>query len=91
MKATQRIRLTETTEIYQSETGHAKDGSEILTVTLWADDERIQNFGGGLCNDPAKVRQKAADAANKFAGLTGADVQAYDAWIAKMDNNDWSQ
>lgn len=78
--------LTESTAIYQSPEGNSKrDGQAILTVTLWAEDERIQNFGESLYDDVSDVRSKAAAAANKWDGLTGADVRAYDAFIRKIN------
>jgi hypothetical protein len=78
--------LTESTSIYTNDNpSDTCNGKSILTVTLWADDERVQTFGGMLFQDESDVRAKAAAAANKWDGLTGDDVRAYDAYIRTID------
>lgn len=78
--------LTESATIFQSQEGnHKLDGQEIITVTLWADDERVQSFGGSLYDDASEVRAAAAAAANKWDGLTGEEVRAYDAFIRSIN------
>lgn len=81
--------LTEKIEKFD-EPNHALHGSDILTVTLWAEDERIQNFGGAVGDDPAEIRAKAQKAANDLDGLTGDDVRAYDEFVREMDKKNWS-
>ena len=79
--------LTESTRIHTNP-GNSGDpfiGKSILTVTLWADDERIDKFGGMLTQDNDLVRAEAAKAANGWDGLTGADVRAYDAFIRSIN------
>ena len=83
------IYLTEKIDRYDNP-NHAAHGAEILTVTLWADDERIQNFGGGIGENHAEIRAKARKAANDWDGLTGEDVRAYDEFIRKMDRKNWT-
>lgn len=80
--------LTEKIETYDNP-NHGAHGSEILTITLWADDERVQNFGGHLFQDAEGIREAAAAAANKWSGLTGNDVRHYDAFVREMDTKNW--
>jgi len=79
--------LTESTRIHTNP-GNPNDpfiGNPILTVTLWADDERIDTYGGMLEQDDAEVRAEAAAAANDWDGTTGSEIREYDAFIRKMD------
>ena len=79
--------LTESASIHTNP-GNSSDpfiGQSILTITLWADDERIDTFGGMLTQDDDQVRAEAAKAANGWDGLTGADVRAYDAFIRSIN------
>ena len=81
--------LTEEIKKYDNP-DHALHGSKILTVTLWAGSERIQNFGGVVGDDPSEIREKAQKAANDWDGLTEGDIRAYDDFIREMDKNNWS-
>lgn len=84
--------LTESTKTYTNP-GNPSDpnnGREMLTVTLWADGERIDNFSetfGGTAED---ARQEALTALRKWDGLTGDDVRGYDEFVRRMDANNWS-
>lgn len=79
-------KLTESTEIFQSPDGnHKRDGQEVLTVTLWAEDEKIMSFGGYLGQDDAEIRAKAAKMANQWDETTGDEIRAYDSFIREIN------
>jgi len=78
--------ITESTRIHTNP-GNPSDpfiGQTILTVTLWADSERIQTFGGMIKQDDNQIRSQAAAAANKWDGTTGAEIRAYDAFVKNL-------
>jgi heme-degrading monooxygenase HmoA len=80
------ITITESTEVFQSaECNHQADGKVMLTCTVWADDEAIQEFGGSLYAKDEDTRAKALACANKFSGLTGDSIREYDAFIQALN------
>lgn len=78
--------LTESRKTYTNP-GNLNDpmiGQEILTITLWAQGERIQTFGGMLNQDEAEVRSKALAAAIKWDGTTAAEIKSYDEFVRSL-------
>ena len=85
------ITITEQIEVFQSANGdHASDGQEMLTCTVWADDEPLKEFGGCVM-DHDDVRNEALSFARKCEGTTGEMVRQYDAFIRKMDACEWDR
>lgn len=64
---------------------HPKIGQEILTVTLWADGERIQNFGGAFDQDEDEVKANAAKVARIWEGTTAQEIREYDLFVKNLD------
>jgi hypothetical protein len=84
------ITITESKKTFQSDNGdHADDGTEILTCTVWADDECLDSFGGNV-RDHDEIRAEALAFARKWDGVTGDQVRAYDSFVRKMDACDWN-